>query len=251
MIRKHNTRYNKRKKSLGQLLLPIAKALPFFAMLAFITWRILESEPTEFLKAEVHWEIDDFLPIDQAVLADKIQPLIQDKYQLNLHEIKQTLESEPWVAAAHVERLFWNSIQVNIESQDIAMRWENTNCKTKNKIDCMGYISSVGDLFIPKTIISSEAVLARSEANQTKIIELYTDYQDYQILSGDMIITSFSRANIDQLTFEPNVKVILGYQQQEQRLERFIKAYSELKPSKEVKQITFDMRYPKGFTLSY
>ena len=115
----------------------------------------------------------------------------------------------------------------------------------------MGYISSTGDLFIPKTIISSEAVLARSEADQTKIIELYTDYQDYQMLSGDMIITSFSRANIDQLTFEPNVKVILGYQQQEQRLERFIKAYSELKPSKKVNQITFDMRYPKGFTLNY
>ena len=115
----------------------------------------------------------------------------------------------------------------------------------------MGYISSAGDLFIPKTIISSDAVLARSEADQTKIIKLYTDYQDYQILSGDMIITSFSRMNIDQLTFEPNVKVILGYQQQEQRLERFIKAYSELKPSKKVNQITFDMRYPKGFTLSY
>ena len=251
MIRKRNTRYNKRKKSLGKLLLPIAKALPFFAMLAFITWRILESEPTAFLKAEVHWQIDEFLPIDQAVLADKIQPLIQDKYQLNLHEIKQILESEPWVGAAHVERLFWNSIQVNVESQDIAMRWENTNCKTKNKIDCIGYISSAGDLFIPKTIISSDAVLARSEANQTKIIELYTDYQDYQILSGDMIITSFSRTDIDQLTFEPNVKVILGYQQQEQRLERFIRAYSKLKPSKKINQITFDMRYPKGFTLSY
>jgi cell division protein FtsQ len=45
--------------------------------------------------------------------------------------------------------------------------------------------------------------------------------------------------------------VILGYQQQEQRLERFIKAYSKLKPSKKINQITFDMRYPKGFTLSY
>ncbi|HAO38903.1 MAG TPA: hypothetical protein DCQ54_04540, partial [Gammaproteobacteria bacterium] len=77
MIRKRNTRYNKRKKSLGKLLLPIAKALPFFAMLAFITWRILESEPTAFLKAEVHWQIDEFLPIDQAVLVDKLQPLIQ------------------------------------------------------------------------------------------------------------------------------------------------------------------------------
>lgn len=251
MIRKRSTRHNKRKKSLGQLLLPITKALPFFAMLAFIVWRILESEPTEFLEAKINWEIDPSLPIEQAILADKIQPLIQDKYQLDLHEIKKTLEDEPWVGAAHVERLFWNSIQVNIESQDIAMRWENTHCDTKRKTDCVGYISTTGELFTPKTIIPSDAVLARSEANQVKIIKLYTDYQDYQTLSGDMAITSFSRTNIDQLTFKPNVKVILGYRQQRQRLERFIKAYAKLKPSKRAEQVTFDMRYPKGFALSY
>ena len=131
------------------------------------------------------------------------------------------------------------------------MRWENINCITKNKTNCVGYISTTGELFIPKTMIPSDAVLARSEENQTKIIKLYTDYQDYQILSGDMVITAFSRTNIDQLTFNPNIKVILGYQQQEQRLERFIKAYAKIKPSKKVKQVTFDMRYPKGFSLSY
>jgi cell division protein FtsQ len=251
MIKKNNPRYNKRKKSIKQFLLPIAKALPFFAMLAFIVWRVLESDPTEFLKAQVSWEIDGSLPIDQAILEDKIQPLIQDKYQLNLHEIKQVLETEPWVDTAHVERLFWNSIQIDIEPQDIAMRWENINCSSKNKTNCVGYISTTGELFIPKTMIPSNAVLARSEANQAKIIKLYTDYQDYQILSGDMVITTFSRTNIDQLTFNPNIKVILGYQQQEQRLERFIKAYAKIKPSKKVRQVTFDMRYPKGFSLSY
>lgn len=251
MIKKHGTRYNKRKKSLWQLLLPIAKILPFFAMLAFVVWRVLEAEPTEFLKAQVSWEIDESLPIAQTVLEQKIQPLIKDKYQLNLHEIKQTLEAEPWVSAAHIERLFWNSIQVDIESQDIAMRWENTNCDTKNKANCTGYISTTGELFIPKTIVPSDAVLARSRAHQAKVVKLYTDYQNYKILSGDMIITSFSRTNIDQLTFKPNIKVILGYQQQEQRLRRFLKAYAKLKPSKKIKQVVFDMRYPKGFSTSY
>ena len=71
MIKNRNTRYNKRKKSLGQLLLPMANALPFFAMLAFITWRILESEPTEFLKPQVSWDIGGSLSIDQAILAQK------------------------------------------------------------------------------------------------------------------------------------------------------------------------------------
>jgi len=66
------------------------------------------------------------------------------------------------------------------------------------------------------------------------------------------VIKSFSKTNIDQLTLEPNVKVILGYQKQDERLGRFIKAYNKLKKSNsKVKQATFDMRYPKGFALSY
>jgi len=251
MIKNRNTRYNKRKKSLGQLLLPMSNALLFFAMLAFITWRILESEPTEFLKPQVSWDIGGSLSIDQAILAQKIQPLIQDKYQLDLHEIKQVLEAEPLVSTAQVERLFWNSIQINIQSEDIAMRWENTNCNTKKQTNCRGYISTNGTLFIPKKTIASTAVLAHSEANQAKVDKLYTDYQNYKILSGEMIITSFSRTNIDELTFKPNIRVILGYQQQQQRLKHFIKAYSKLKPSTKVEQVTFDMRYPKGFAMSY
>ena len=67
-----------------------------------------------------------------------------------------------------------------------------------------------------------------------------------------MVIKTFSKTNIDQLTLEPNVTVILGYQKQKERLDRFLRAYSELKKeNKKVKRATFDMRYPKGFALSY
>jgi cell division protein FtsQ len=67
-----------------------------------------------------------------------------------------------------------------------------------------------------------------------------------------MVIKTFSKTNIDQLTLEPNVTVILGYQKQKDRLDRFLKAYSKLKKkTKKVKRATFDMRYPKGFALSY
>jgi len=252
MIKKRSARHNKRKKSITQLLLPIARALPFFAMLAYIVWSILKSNPTEFLKVDIQWNIDERLPITQTVLANKIQPLIQDKYQLDLHQIKQALENESWVSKAHINRLFWNSIQIDVETQRIAMRWKNTNCKAKDTANCTGYISTDGELFTPKKSVVSNAVLALSKQDQMIVSKLYTDYKHYQELSNPMVIKSFSKTNIDQLTLEPNVKVILGYQKQDERLGRFIKAYNKLKKSNsKVKQATFDMRYPKGFALSY
>jgi cell division protein FtsQ len=252
MIKKRNVRHNKRKKTITQLLLPIARALPFFAILAFIVWSVLKSNPTEFLKVDIQWNIDERLPINQTALANKIQPLIQDKYQLDLHQIKQALENESWVSKAHINRLFWNSIQIDVEAKLIAMRWKNINCKEKDIANCTGYISTDGELFTPKKSVVSNAVLAFSKQDQIIVSKLYADYKHYQELSNPMAIKSFSKTNIDQLTLEPNVKVILGYQKQDERLGRFIKAYNKLKKSNSrVKQATFDMRYPKGFALSY
>ena len=252
MIKKRSARHNKRKKTITQLLLPIARALPFFAILAFIVWSVLKSNPTEFLKVDIQWNIDERLPINQTALANKIQPLIQDKYQLDLHQIKQALENESWVSKAHINRLFWNSIQIDVEAKLIAMRWKNINCKEKDIANCTGYISTDGELFTPKKSVVSNAVLALSKQDQIIVSKLYADYKHYQELSNPMAIKSFSKTNIDQLTLEPNVKVILGYQKQDERLGRFIKAYNKLKKSNSrVKQATFDMRYPKGFALSY
>ena len=67
-----------------------------------------------------------------------------------------------------------------------------------------------------------------------------------------MKIKSISRTNIDQLVIEPNIKVILGYQMQNERLINFKKSYMmHRKKTSRVERATFDMRYPKGFTLSY
>ena len=252
MENKRSRGRNKRQKTLTQLLMQIAKILPFFIVLGLISWGIFSTNTAELLKADVRWDVDKKPPINQHILKEKIQPLIQDKYQFDLHEIKLALESEPWVNKADIERLFWNSIQIKIEFQKIAMRWEHSHCKSKEQINCVGYISTQGELFIPKEIIPSDVILARSKPDKNTIAQLYTDFQYYQSSVSPMAIKTFSKTNIDQLTLEPNVTVILGYQKQKERLDRFLKAYSKLKKkNRKIKRATFDMRYPKGFALSY
>jgi cell division protein FtsQ len=252
MENKQSRGRNKRQKTPAQLLALLVKAAPFFIILGLIIWGVLSANPAELLKGGVRWDIAKTPPIDLHILKEKIQPLVQDKYQLDLHEIKLALEAEPWVNKADVERLFWNSIQIKIEFQQIAMRWEHSQCKSKEKINCIGYISTQGALFIPKKITPSDVILAHSKPDKNTITQLYTDFQYYRSSVDPMVIKTFSKTNIDQLTLEPNVTVILGYQKQKERLDRFLKAYSELKKkNRKVKQATFDMRYPKGFALSY
>ena len=92
-----------------------------------------------------------------------------------------------------------------------------------------GYISSQGVLFKPNLSIDSDAPIAIVSEDQ--IEQFYVDFINYQSILSPLIINQFERSHIDQLILEPNLKVILGYQQQGERLQVFLKAYDQLKGS--------------------
>ena len=158
---------------------------------------------------------------------------------IDLSQLKERVEQYPWVARAEVNRLFWNKIRIAIVRHNIAMRWGSE-----------GYISDQGVLFKPNLSIDSDAPIAI--VSEDRIEQFYVDFINYQSILGPLAISQFERSHIDQLTLEPNVKVILGYQKQSERLQVFLKAYDQLKESSKIrKRGIFDMRYPKGFALSY
>ena len=74
----------------------------------------------------------------------------------------------------------------------------------------------------------------------------------YQSILEPVKISLFERTSIDELTLDNNIKVILGYQKQNERLELFIKSFDKLKKYEKIRaRGIFDMRYPNGFALSY
>ncbi len=243
-------RRNGRKKSIYQ---PIFKLLSIVVLIGLIVWIIQNTRPSEFLKVDINWEIDKDLPITQQALEQHISSLITATYQLNLHDIKHELEHHPWVAEAKVKRLFWNFINIKISAQKISMRWKNKNCQNNVKIQtCQGYISTKGELFTPNKIIKSDAIIATSAHDKDIAKALFDHYQTYQAIIKPMLIVSILKTNIDTIFIKPNIKVILGYQKQRQRLKNFVKVYKKLRQSiarTKLDRATFDMRYPKGFSL--
>ncbi|CAC9460489.1 hypothetical protein BSPLISOX_2060 [uncultured Gammaproteobacteria bacterium] len=253
--KKRRPKFNKRKKTLREKIKPLAISFAVLSIIGLIVWGVLRVMESPFLKAKITWEIDTKLPITQAVLKESVHALTNNKYQFDTDKIKQLLEFQPWVAQAHITKKWLsNDIKIKIKSQQIAMRWENNACKKKQAPHCTGYISNNGELFSPQKTVKSAAPLARSKANPTIVMQLYQDYQNYQKQAGKMLIKSFSKTHIDRLVFKPNIKVNLGYQQKNQRLARFLKAYKKLRKKvarKRLDKATYDMRYPKGFTLKY
>ena len=239
MAKEQLNRLKEPRKPFKVVLFESLKKLTYLFIFLLFAGLIYVIDSSDLFEPKISWEVDGSLTTETTEYDRLIKPLLNNKYLIDLSQLKERVEQYQWVAKAEVSRLFWNKIRIAVVRHDIAMRWGSE-----------GYISSQGVLFKPNLSIDSDAPIAIVSEDQ--IEQFYVDFINYRSILNPLTIIRFERSHIDQLTLEPNLKVILGYQQQGERLQVFLKAYDQLKGSSKIrKRGIFDMRYPKGFALSY
>lgn len=237
MVKKNSKYINKVKKSRKIEFLKIIYILILFAIIAFCAYQIYNYNPKQVI---VKWDIDKAIPKNEDYYVSVISEQITNKYLINIDKIKQKLEKQPWVKEIKITRTYWNKINIKLIPHNIAMRWQDA-----------GYISDTGVLLKTDVIIKSPKPLAI--VNEDEVLEFFKSYQSYKKAISPLIITEFKRDKIDTIKVNTGVLVVLGMQNQQQRIKTFLQAYDKLKKqSNRIKtQSIFDMRYIKGFALSY
>jgi len=239
MAKERKNQIKKQKTPLLSVLKSIARKLIYLFLALSFVLVLYAIDRSKLLDPNISWEIDGKLITESKRYDDVIEPLINNKYLLNLGHIKSKLKNSPWVDDVETQRIFWNRIKVSIREHDIAMRWGSE-----------GYISSKGILFKPNLTINSDTPIGLFSEFNAK--DSYFDFIKYQSILEPVKITIFKRTSIDELTLENNIKVILGHQKQNERLELFVKSFDKLKKFEKIRtRGIFDMRYPNGFALSY
>jgi len=241
MAKQRKNQIKKQKTPLLGVLKSIARKLIYLFLALSFVLVLYAIDRSKLLDPNISWEIDGELITEAKRYDAVIEPLINNKYLLNLGHIKSKLKESPWVDDVKTQRIFWNRIKISIQEHDIAMRWHT---------DSEGYISSKGILFKPNLTINSVAPIGLFSEFNAK--DSYFDFIKYQSILEPVKISIFKRTSIDELTLENNIKVILGHQKQNERLELFVKSFDKLKKYEKIKtRGIFDMRYPNGFALSY
>ena len=239
MAKERKNQLKKQKTPPLSVLKSIARKLIYLFLALSIVFAVYLIDRSKLLDPNITWEIDGKLINKANRYDDVIEPLINNKYLLNLGHIKSKLKDSPWVDDVKTQRIFWNRIKVSIREHDIAMRWRSE-----------GYISSKGILFKPNLTINSNAPIGLFSEFNAK--DSYFDFIKYQSILEPVKISIFKRTSIDELTLGNNIKVILGHQKQNERLELFVKSFDKLNKYEKIRtRGIFDMRYPNGFALSY
>ena len=239
MAKERTNQVKKQKTPLKSFFRNFARKLAYLLLSFSLIFVIYLIDRSKLFEPKIAWEINGELVSDAQRYEDLVKPLIQNKYLLNLNQIKEKLRENEWVSDAQAQRIFWNQIKVSIQEHDVAMRW-----------NAIGYISSKGVLFKPNLTVKTDAPIGIFD--ETNVAESYSDFRQYQAILEPVKISIFKRTSIDELTLENNIKIILGHQKQKERLEIFVKSFEKLKKYKKIRtRGIFDMRYPNGFALSY
>jgi len=149
MAKERLNRLKEPRKPFKLVLLESLKKLTYLFIFLLIAGLIYVIDSSDLFEPKISWEVDGSLTTETAQYDRLIKPLLNNKYLIDLSQLKEKVEQDSWVAKAEVSRLFWNKIRIAVVKHDIAMRW-----------GFEGYISSQGVLFKPNLSIDSDAPIA-------------------------------------------------------------------------------------------
>ncbi|MDC9726584.1 MAG: FtsQ-type POTRA domain-containing protein, partial [Candidatus Thioglobus sp.] len=163
---------NRRRRSARQLIKHWIKPILLITLIALIAWGWKHYNPTNLLKVALNWSIDHPELVSQTTLEQQIKPLVVELHQLDLPNIKQTLEQQPWVLTAQVKRSLLDVIDIHITTHQVATHWQNIDCTPPKATNCQGYITQQGELIKPTNLFYHQSESAESAESAENFIEL-------------------------------------------------------------------------------
>jgi cell division protein FtsQ len=162
---------------------------------------------------------------------------------VDLERIRHRIEGIEWVDEAVVTRVWPDAIRVVISEQVAAARWNDS-----------GLLNTRGDLFIrnARYVPPELPLLEGPEGSEAEVARLYMEAQG-RLLEAGLRLTGvrLDPRGAWELELADGLRVRLGRQNVNERLERFIRLASPM-VAKRVAEISYvDMRYTNGFSVGW
>lgn len=178
----------------------------------------------------------------------QLKPWIgQDIWQADLSAVRQQLLKNTWLTDAEVQRVWPNALAVHIAIHHPIARWQGDQL-----------LDTEGNVFRPSAAphgLEMESALPSlngPDGQQWPIWERYLSFKP-ALQSVGLVMTGLSedsRGSLDVMV-QGGVRIRLGGQQIEQRLQRLLDVYGKTLAGKMDQISTIDLRYTNGFAVQW
>jgi cell division protein FtsQ len=195
--------------------------------------------------------LPDFLPLNTVQLEKPMQKISAAEVlqaakngakgnflTVDIEQVKKSLEEIPWIRKADIRREFPDRLAINLEEQHVLARW-NTQM----------LINHYGEVFSADTDLNLPEFFG-PDGTSTEVV-IYFDYFSKQLAIADLYV---ERVNLTpryawQLSLTNGIVLELGREDVEQRIARFVEAYSAGLAAEQGGFKYVDLRYRNGFAV--
>lgn len=170
-------------------------------------------------------------------------------FTVNLDRVRGELEKLPWVRSASLRRHWPDGIELTIEEQVAAARWRSSEGETR-------LVNSHGEVFAAAWAEGPAALplFGGPEGSAASMLARYREFAGLLAPLGRSSRTmTLTARQAWQLRLDNELTLQLGRDQAEhplqERLQRFVATYPEIRARANAPITAIDMRYPNGFAL--
>lgn len=190
-------------------------------------------------------DADNLKHISAVQIIKDIQPLEKGSFfAIDTQKIQQTILSNPWAANVAIRKIWPNNLLITIQEQRPAARW-----------GLHAFINQNGQLFTPSDGINNAYQLPLLSGPQQDLNKVWQHFQAYnQLLAPLQLSVSQLHESTDgcwRLQLSNNLPVILGCEEPDQRLERFVALYPHLIADHPGQPQYVDLRYQHGMAIKW
>lgn len=191
---------------------------------------------------------------DRESLRDNVMSYTQRGfYALDIDRIRTAVEAMPWVATAHVRRMWPGRVMIDVEEHEPAARWNDGSLISKRlELFQPPQLHSDSPRYAEWQVYFADLPLLRGASGRhLSVLESYRHYERVftpLAVQIDALVEDERRSQTIELSNQ--VQVRLGVDSHELRLQRFIDIYERLVTPLAGQAAHFDMRYSNGFALS-
>lgn len=229
-----------------------AVGLALLLLLAGLFASRYASDPVRFpvTNVDVHGTLDY---TDRDSLRQLIEPITANGfYVLDIDRIRSVVETMPWVAQAHVSRIWPGRVAIDVEEHEPAARWNDDSLISKRlERFAPSQLQRDNERYAQWQEVFRD--LPRLEGASGRHEAVLDDFRRYarELESFDVTVRSLAEDERHSQTLELSneVTVRLGYEEKDLRFARFLDVYERLVTPLNGKPLRFDMRYSNGFAL--
>ncbi len=199
-----------------------------------VAWLMRAIREPDFMPiSKVHVQ-GTFVHVSGDMLHHAVGPLARGFFAIDVAEIQERVEALPWVRQASVRRMWPDTLSVSIIEQDAIARWGQKSLMSRE-----------GKIFTPSELNRTTGLPMLNGPPGTEQIMNLDLAKAAEIVNGIGLkpeVVFMDERHSVQVTLDNNIKLVVGKDDLEGRLQRFVKGYKYLGKTYQY----FDLRYTNG-----